>query len=154
MFELFLLITISLITGRLLHKRYKVASIAHAVLFVLLFVMFMATTDIAYIKEFMISWMGKVYYTSLNEALSVPVQVLNGGISTILVVELAVFIFFPLLSVVALIKEFKEQFKELKLQKADLSTFFKSLIILVFNPFKDFKHTQNETYLILGRLLN
>ena len=154
MLELIILIALSVITARLLSKRYKVASIAHSVLFIIVSAIYLFTTDVAFIKLAMVNMMGETNYEIVRDVFSAPAFYVHAGVSTILMLDMAIFVFIPLLSIIAIVKEVKEQFKELKLQKADLSTFFKSLIILVFNPFKDFKHTQNETYLILGRLLN
>lgn len=137
----------------MLERRYKVAYIAHSVLFIVLLAAFLFTTDISFIQKIMINWMGKMYYQSLYDSFHTAVRVVNISLSGVVILEIVVFIFLPLLSIVAFVKEIREQFKEMKV-KADFSSFTKSFITLVKGPVKDFRHTQNETYLILGKLLN
>ena len=84
MVELILLLTLSVITARLLEKRYKVASIAHAVFFIFISMVYLLTTDLALIKEAMINRMGEDLYESLNSALSTPVVIMDIGINQLL----------------------------------------------------------------------
>ena len=153
MLELILLLVISVITARLLDKRYKVASVAHAILFVFQLVMFLFRTDISLIRNLMISWMGEKSYWAFNSALTTPVSILNGGISGVLMLEFILFVFVPLLSIVAFVKDIKDTFKELKV-RVNIKIIISYIINLVLDPIKDFKHNKNETYLILGKLLN
>lgn len=153
MLELAVLLLLSIITARFLERRYHVASVAHAILFVLLLAVTLFTTDIPFIKAAMMNWMGELYYNSLYDALHDTVTFVNIGLSAIIIVEITVFVLVPLLSIVAIIEEIREQLKEMKV-KVDFSAFIPSFINLVDDPKKDFRHTENEIYLVLGKLLN
>jgi len=152
MVELILLLTLSVITARLLEKRYKVASVAHAIFFIFISMVYLLTTDLALIKEAMINWMGEKLYESINSALSTPVVIMNIGISAVLVFEVAIFILVPILSIAAFIQKVKDDAKEIdiKCPYLKLFGFFKKDLY----PSKDFRYNKLETYLILGKLLN
>lgn len=153
MIELVLLVVLSVFTERLLRKRYKIASIAHSVLFVFLFIMFMFTTDFKPIQNFMISWMGKVYYESLYDAMTIPVKALDYGISGVLAIDIAMFVLIPLVSVVAIINEEKEHFKGIKI----IYDYFRFLLVnllIFFAPHKSYEVSKKHIYLVFGRLLN
>ena len=153
MLELVLLVLLSIVTSRLLEKNYKVAYIAHSVLFIFLVAVFFFTTDIPVIQNMMINWMGEDYYESLYDSIRGTTYIINLGLSGIVVMEIVILVMLPLLSVVAFIQYVRDQFKEMKL-KTSFEYLIPSFITLVEYPEKDFRHTQNETYLILGKLLN
>ena len=153
MAKLIILIVLSIFTARVLERRYKVAAIAHSVLFIFTLVFFCFTTDLPLIVKAMNNIIPKMYYDALKDALLTPAKVLNFGLSGILVLDCILYLFVPILSIIALIKEAREQFKEMKI-KANVKVMVGYVINLVLDPIKDFKHNKNETYLILGKLLN
>ena len=153
MLQLVSLLLLSIITSRLLEKKHKVAYIAHSVFFVFMLFTFMVSTDISFIKNVMIEWLGVKNYNPLYEAINETFYFVNLSISAVLILEVVIFVLIPLLSILAFIQEIRDQFKEMKV-KVDFSSFIKTFITLVNDPTKDFRHTQDETYLILGKLLN
>ena len=152
--ELIILIIMSVITGLLLERKHKVAFVSHCVLTFVLFALSFLTTDISFIKDIATSIVPKLYYDSLYEAVHKSVPFLDMGFSSFMVIELSMFVALPLLSIVTFIEEIREQIKNIKLEVVDFSSLLRRYITLVEYPEKDFRHTQNETYLILGKLLN
>ena len=153
MVYLILLISLSIITARCLEKRYKVASIFHSVFFAIMLFLALASSDVEVIKKGMLNWMGEYYYKSLYDAIKGASSYIHIGAGGLMIVDIVVFIFVPILSIVSIIAEFKEQFKEMKI-RVNIKLFVGYIINLVLDPIKDFKHNKNETYLILGKLLN
>ena len=152
MVELLLLLTLSVITARLLEKRYKVASIAHAIFFICMSMVFLITTDLSLIKEAMINWMGENLYDSLHSAFSTPMFIMNIGVSAVLIFEVAIFILLPILSIAAFIQKIRDDAKEIDVKRPYLKLF--GFITKDLYPAKDFRYNKTETYLILGKLLN
>ena len=137
----------------MLEKKYKIASILHAILFIVQLVFFLFSTDLAFIKEAMVNMIGKNAYQVVHEVLTVPSIFVNGGISALLILDVSIFIFLPLLSIVVIADKIKDTFKQINV-RTNIKIIVSYIINLVLDPIKDFKHNKNETYLILQKLRN
>jgi len=153
MVDILLFIVLSIITARCLERRYKVASVFHAIFFIVYLFLTLASSDVSFIKEAMTNWMGKQFYTSLYKAINGAENYIHIGLGSIMILDVVVYVFVPILSIVVFINEIREQFKEMKI-RVNIKLFVGYIINLVLDPIKDFKHNKNETYLILGKLLN
>ena len=149
--QFLILIFLSIITARLLDKRYKVASIAHAVLFIFVSFVISVCSDWEPLVNIYTNWMGEEYYLSLKEALEDSELYLNSGLSTITLLEVIIFIFVPLLSIFTIVEEIRERLKQARVKRN--FSLCKPIITNLY-PIKDFKHTENKIFLTFGHLLN
>ena len=152
--ELILLFTLSILTARFLEKRYKVASIAHSILFIVMTFVYLLVWDFTPIKEMWTSWMGEEMYDIVSGALKDPMPFFNAGISSFMVFEVFIFLVLPILSIVAFVDKFKEQIKKIVINLRYRDQLNDPVINMGINPDNGFIDTYNETYLVFGKLLN
>ena len=153
MIDLILLLLLSVISARLLEKRYKVASIAHAILFIVQSAIFIFTTDISFIRVAMINLIGEKSYILVNNILSIPSFITIGGISAVVMVDLSILVFLPLLSIILFVDEIRREFKKVR-YKVSIKYIIEYVIVLVGVPLKSFSPAKDNTYLELLQLRN
>ena len=150
-----LVITSIILANFLEKRRYAVATIAHAVLFIVLSFALLFSVEYAPIKEMCIRWIGEEYYTFLHEAL---VEKYNSyfafsGLTVLLVLDIVVFVIMPVLSIAVLINDIREAYKKIK---ADKKVFLHFGVPVPFgnSPKTDYTYSFDKIYLKLCRLLN
>lgn len=152
--QFFCFIILSIITAAFIEKRYKVATISHAILFIFLSFVYLFTTNFDPIVNMWINSMGEDAYINLHEALISSVIYTHSGLSALLVLELCFYVIVPLLSVVAIIDEMRKESKTIRVGNGFNIDKLLPEINLGINPNKDYTYTLNKTYLRLNRLLN
>lgn len=148
---LFFLI-LSIITARLLERRYKVASIFHAIFFILVATYFLYITDYQPIVNIWLRYIDPRDYYLLKEALIGNDVYVYSAFHTIVLVEIIAFIFVPFLSIVAFVQMIRDEFK-----KMDVSSPFQidgSPIDNYELDNKEFVPLNNDLYLKYQVLLN
>ena len=146
------LIVMSVIAARLLEKRYKVASIAHAIFFILVASYYLYVTDYTPLVNMWLTYIDEKSYYVLKEALKGSSFYFNHSISTIVCVELIVLIFIPFISIAAFVKLIREECKEISVNHA-----FKIDRFYIDNKessSKEFVPSDNNLYLKYQVLLN
>ena len=153
MIDLILLLLLSVISARLLERKYKVASIVHAILFIVQAAIFIFTTEIPFVRYAMMNMVGKNAYNLVNSILSIPSFITIGGISAVVMVDLSILVFLPLLSIILFIDRIREEFKKVR-YKVSIKYIIEYVIVLVGLPLKTFNPTKDNTYLELSQLRN
>ena len=153
-FQTLLPIVLSRVIARYLdRKKYKVASIAHSILFIFLSFVFTLATDIHIFVVAATNILGEEYYNAIHEALVMAIPSTCGSLSALLVIELVLYIFLPIFAAIIVAKQIKEQLMKIKMRKPNYEFGYLN-IQNGFNPIEDQRYSQNKTYLVLGRLLN
>ena len=153
-FQTLLPLVLSIVIARYLdRKKYRVASIAHSILFIFLSFVFVLSTDIPVFVIASTNIFGEEYYSAIHEALVMTISTTKGSLSAFLVIELVIYIFLPIFAAIIVAKQIKEQLMKIKMRKPNYEFGYLN-IQNGFNPIEDQRYSQNKTYLVLGRLLN
>ena len=150
--ETLILIALSVITARLLEKRYKVASIFHAIFFIAVASYYLFVTDYKIIVDMWLNYIDPNYYYPIKEALTGSGIYITSTLHTLVLVEIVTFFFVPLLSIVAFIQLIRDEFKEV-----DINYTFKIDEFIEeeqYQGYKEFIPNNNDLYLKYQVLLN
>ena len=153
MFSYIILIVCSIFIARFLEKRYKVATIAHAILFIVASVIHLFTSNVSFTMYAMQNIVGKYWYEIVRSVFEEGAVFFNITISSILVVEIISYIIFSIFAIVSLIKGFKKLIKYFQVKN-------NNPIIVSYYPQPDLSpirvqiDNSSKTYLMFGRLLN
>lgn len=153
MVEFFILLICSIFIARFLEKKYRVASVAHAILFIILSLVYLFASKNSYISFGLTNIVGEKAYHVIHEMLVDNVKFFNSGISALLITEIVTYTIVSVFAVVAAIKGIKKLVKCIKINQ-------KGLVINNFAtetglyPCRDNIDTFSKTYLIFGKLLN
>ena len=153
MVELIILLICSVFIARFLEKKYRVASVAHAILFIALSLVYLFASKNSYISFALTNIVGEKAYHVIHEMLVDNVKFFNSGISALLITEIVTFAIVSIFGVVAAIKGIKKLVKFIKLENKTLviENFFTEIGLY---PCRDNIDTFSKTYLIFGKLLN
>ena len=150
--EFLLLLLCSVIIARFLEKRFKIATIAHAVLFVVIFCFYILGSDLEILVKAGINTFGEEDYSNIHGAIADNVEVLSISFSSLLVVEAFTFGVASLIAIRTAIKGLKKLIKQLEIK---IIVFKKKIISnQVFSHKTNSELTYKNNYLVFSRLLN
>ena len=124
MVELIIFFLCSVLIARCLEKRYKIASMAHAVLFVFLGLVWVFTSEIELIEFAARNMVGDFYYEVLKEALTERMTMFHLGFSALLMAEAAIYMTIAIASIVIFFKGLKKLGKLIKFNDRPLAASF------------------------------
>ena len=153
MFELIILVICSIVIARFLEKKYRAASVAHAILFIVLSLTYIFASDFPLFVMVGKTWIGNTYYQQLHQALRGGVMIVNISMSALFVVELVTFAIAAIVSVVALIKWIKKLSKIIR-TKNSTSFFVEPFHYSNNEPKTNYINSNQGNYLVFARLLN
>ena len=121
--NLILLCLTSILLGRYFEKRMHVATVAHAVMFIVLSFLFLFHSGFALIDQAAINMFGQENFDIVHEALVETSTIYQSTISALLVMEIVVYSISAFVAVVLVIKGIKKLFKKFNFGfKVDLHT--------------------------------
>ena len=149
--NLLLLCTTSIFLGRYFEKKMPVASIAHAVMFIVIAFLFLFHSDIALVDQAMINLFGEENFYIVHDALVETSHIYRGAISTLLMMELVVYAILCAIAAVVLIKAIKKIFAKFNYGfKANINK-----LNYVYNvPSIEHDVNSRDRYLLLQHLRN
>jgi len=149
--NLILLCVSSIFLARFLEKRMRVASIAHAVLFIVISFAFLFNSGFALVDRAMINLFGEEDFNLVHESLVANEHLFAGSISGLLIIETITFISISIVAIIGLIKGFKKLLEK-------FSPGFKfnldSTETTYVHSFESVLHNHQFRYLILKHLRN
>lgn len=152
-----LLIVCSIISARFLEKKYKVASIAHTVLFVLMSFIYLTSSEIPMIQFAMKNILTEPYYIALNEIISETIFGFHIGVSTLFIVEFITYTIVSIVSVFVAIKTIKGLVKRVRLLRnhfnRSLASTNRNLGLLTPCFVNDSLYHEEDSYIKLERFL-
>ena len=153
MFNFVLLLISSIIVARFLEKRYRIASLFHAVLFLFLALVYMFSSDSAFFVTVCKNMVGNTYYASLHEVLTQHMTTISASFSVYMIVEYVTLLIVGMVSIVATVKALKKLASKIKIdQLSDVKTEQPFIFKTVCNCDREISY--RKTYLELGHLLN
>ena len=117
MFSYIILIICSIFIARFLEKRYKVATICHAILFIVASVIHLFTSDVGFTMYAMQNIVGKYWYPIIRSSFEGGAWIFNLSVSSLFVVEFATYLILSIVAIVSLIKGFKKLVKYFQVKK-------------------------------------
>ena len=151
--DLILLCFCSVIIARCLEKRMRVASVAHAILFIVLFFFSLFTSGFAMIDQAMINTFGKDLFETVRDTLNETSPVYRSIFGSLFIIDLAIDIMTSIAVIILIIKGFKKFSKVVKLNKAPL--IIKNILIKIrLLPNKVLINNNRNQYLVLQQLRN
>ena len=149
--NLILLCLTSMLLGRYFEKKMPVASIAHAVMFIVMAFLFLFHSDIALVDRAMINIFGEENFYIVHDALVETAIIYRSAISSLLVMEIVVMTISAVVTVVLLIKAVKKVLSKFNYGfKVNLSKFsFDNYV-----PANENDSNNRNRYLILKHLRN
>ena len=108
--NLVLLCLTSILLGRYFERKMPVASIAHAVMFIVMAFLFLFHSDFALVDQAMINLFGETNFYIVHDALVETAVIYRSAISSLLVMEIVVITVTALVAAVLLIKAIKKVF--------------------------------------------
>ncbi|MBQ9457289.1 MAG: hypothetical protein IJU64_02125 [Bacilli bacterium] len=153
--ELILLIVVSILIARYLERtQYRIAMMAHAVLFVVLWVFYFFGSELPLFVSLGKTWLGQDIYSSLHAAITSNYGGISLGFSSFFFVEILVLVSFAGVLTVGVIRSYKRIAKLIRLRagwgflRSDLPVVtYENTGVGTFGP-------MGKTYLVLGRLRN
>lgn len=154
MYSYFVLIVCSIFLARYFEKHYRVATIAHAILFIVASFIHLFCSDVSFTVYAMKNIFGEHYYGLIRSVFVENVYIFNISFSALFAVEIASYITVSVLAIIALIKGFKKLVKFFQVKKNN--PIVTNLFNLINNlyPSRVQIDEKRKTYLILGKLLN
>ena len=108
MVEFISFLVLNIILARILSKKMRVAAIAHDVTFIVIGILLLFNLDNSFIKGYLIRLVGQYNYEILNNALVFEFKFSFISISSILVIEEAIFATFVILTLLFFTRFIKE----------------------------------------------
>ena len=143
----------SVIIARCLEKRMRVASVAHAILFIVLFFFSLFTSGFPMIDQAMINTFGKDLFETVRDTLNETSPVYRSIFGSLFIIDLAIDIMTSIAVIILIIKGFKKFSKVVKLNKAPL--IIKNILIKIrLLPNKVLINNNRNQYLVLQQLRN
>ena len=151
--EVALILICSVLAARFLEKRMRVASIAHAILFIVCSVFYLFGSEFKLFVFAAQNMIGKNNYAIIHSALKEGVTFVNFSLSSIYVIEVIVFGTIAIVSTVLFIKGLQKAAKRIKIksfilkleQPVDNGNFFNQIVQTI---------NGRHNYLVLGQLRN
>lgn len=153
--ELILLIVVSILIARYLERtQYRIAMMAHAVLFVVLLVFYFFGSELPLFVSLGKTWVGQETYKFLHDAITANYDGISLGFSSFFFVEILVLISFAAVLMVGMIRSYKRIAKLIHLRAG--CGFLKSNppVVTYENTGGGTFGPMGKTYLVLGRLRN
>lgn len=151
--DLILLCICSVIIARCLERRMRVASIAHAILFIVLAFFFLFTTDFKAINYAMSNMFGEKNFLIIRNALLDASPFYRSAISTLFIMDIVIEIMACIAAIIVLVKSFRKFSKGINLKKVQIiikNTLFKYRLI----PNKVLLENNRDKYIVLQHLRN
>ena len=115
--ELILLLITSVLVARILERsKYHVAVVAHAVLFVFMFLVYFFASDWKPFVDLGKQWLGERLYIDLHDALIAGFDSVHYGISAFLIIEIVIMLSAASLAVVAMVRGYKKIVKYIRVR--------------------------------------
>jgi len=150
--EFVLLLVCSIIIARFLEKKYRIASVLHAILFVVMFSFYMFSTNLWLLSDVAKFWAGE-YYEIIHSALTDSVTIVNFSFSAFLVVELSIFAAISMIVFISLIKGFKRIVRNMRVKTiCDLMQNYNHANTIFVS--QNYEPTYQQNYLIYSKLRN
>ena len=153
--ELILLIIASVLIARFLERtKYRVAVMAHAVLFIFLSFVYFFGTDLALFARLGRFWFGAKAYDFLHEAFATSSDGLSLGFTAFFVVEIVLLLSIAALAMIAMVRSYKRILKLVRMRAC--WGFIEADSLDSQNDIdggRSFGY-RGKTYLALGRLRN
>ena len=149
--NLVLLCLTSILLGRYFERKMPVASIAHAVMFIVMAFLFLFHSDFALVDQAMINIFGETNFYIVHDALVETAHIYRGAISTLLIMEIVTITISAVIAVVVLIKAIKKIFSKFNYGfRADIQTLNYAYNI----PANEQVSNNRNRYLLLKHLRN
>ena len=108
MLELGLLLLTSIITARFLEKRYRLASVFHAILFIVMAVTYFFASEEPFLARLALNMLGEDGYRIVHNTMTDCLDLFHIGFSSILAVEVVIFASVSMISAIILIRGIKK----------------------------------------------
>ena len=108
MVEFLLFLLCSVLIARSLEKRYKVASALHAVLFVVIGLVWLFSSNLTFVQYALTNVVGETAYGIIRAAVTDNVIWLRGSFSALLIAELVTYFSLAIVSLIAFIKGLRQ----------------------------------------------
>ena len=153
--ELILLIVVSILIARYLERtRYRIAMMAHAVLFIATLVVYFFSGEIALFAALGKRWLGVETYMMVNDVFVDRVYIFSYGLSSLLAVEIFIMVSLVAVATFALIRSYKKVVKMIRLRSSGGYGYINPLLCHEDKQEVRCHDPPGKTYLILGRLRN
>lgn len=149
--SLILLCVCSVFTGRYLEKRMKIASIAHSVLFIVMAFFFLFNSGFTLIDTAMINMVGQEAFDEIHEAFVATKVIYGVTMSSLFVMELAVYIILCIVALVALVKGFKKLICKLRVRNIVVT---EDILLKEDHPTTNLINNYQGNYLVFAHLRN
>ncbi len=149
--KLILLCVCSVFVGRYIEKRMKIASIAHSVLFIVMAFFFLFNSGFAVIDIAMINMVGQEAFNEIHEAFVATETIYGVTLSSLFVMELAVYIILCVVAIVALVKGFKKLICKLRVRNIVV---MEDILLEEDHPTTNLINNYQGNYLVFAHLRN
>ncbi len=151
--DLILLCVCSIVIARCLERKMRVASVAHAILFIVLAFFSLFTTDLKLVSQAMINVMSEEKYVIIRNALMSASHFYRGAFSVLFIIDVAIEVMACIAAIILIVKGYKKFFKKIDLQKVRI--YIKN-IVQEFRllPNKVLINNNRNQYLVLQQLRN
>ena len=136
-----------------MERIYKVATILHAILFIVMSVVRLFSSDVGFTMYAMQNMVGKEYYQLIRSVFTENTVIIHASISSLIVVEVVTFVTVSIVAIVSLIKGFKKLVKFFQVKKNNQFVLYSDVQSDLY-PNRVQIDNSCKTYLIFGRLLN
>ena len=129
----------------------KVASIAHAILFIVMAFFFLFDSGFTLVDEAMMNLFGKQNFIIIHDALVEASPIYQNTMSVLLIMEIIVYMMLSFIAILALIKGLK---KAITMIKTKYNYVLNVQSEAVEIPTGEYFHSYQNTYLVLSQLRN